>query len=101
VICNPDEIIIQGITRANKTFRPSDWGDRLCGILSTFGHDQKLVYAAYVRPVLINGTRCVAVNRHLKERDPVTFNYIMTFAKDNDLMVEDCLAMVAGQKTVS
>ena len=32
----PREVFIQGITRAGKTFRPSDWSERLAGALSSF-----------------------------------------------------------------
>jgi len=30
------EIFIQGLTLEGKTFRPSDWADRLCGVMSQF-----------------------------------------------------------------
>ncbi|MCC5397349.1 DUF3579 domain-containing protein, partial [Staphylococcus aureus] len=29
---NPRQFFIQGVTRDGKTFRPSDWADRLCGV---------------------------------------------------------------------
>ena len=42
MICNPYEIIIQGITSEGRTFRPSDWAERLSGILASFGSDKKM-----------------------------------------------------------
>ena len=30
------EVFIQGITQDGKIFRPSDWDDRLCGVMSPF-----------------------------------------------------------------
>ena len=30
------EVLIQGITRDGRTFRPSDWAERLAGVMSTF-----------------------------------------------------------------
>ena len=33
LVCNPYEIVIHGTTSKGKTFRPSDWAERLCGIL--------------------------------------------------------------------
>jgi hypothetical protein len=90
MICNPDEIVIQGITNDGKEFRPRDWAERQSGILSTFGYDQKLAYASYVRPMVLNGIRCVAVSRQLELIDTLTFNYILTFARDNDLRVAEC-----------
>ena len=36
MICNPYEIVIQGVTSEGRTFRPSDWAERLAGILASF-----------------------------------------------------------------
>ena len=41
---NPDEIVIYGTTSNGKTFRPSDWAERLCGILSSFDKGNRLSY---------------------------------------------------------
>ena len=32
----PLEVFIQGITHEGKTFRPSDWAERLAGVMSSF-----------------------------------------------------------------
>jgi hypothetical protein len=98
MICNPYEIIIQGITSNGREFRPSDWAERLSGILSTFGVDQKLSYAPFVRPMVHNNVRCVAVDRQLEKVDPRVFEFIMTFAKDNDLQVVDCRSLIQGNQ---
>lgn len=90
MICNPYEILIQGVTSGGRTFRPSDWAERLSGILSTFGHDRKMSYHAYVRPLTHNNISCVAVDTHLEQIDPNVFAFLMAFAKDNDLQVLDC-----------
>jgi hypothetical protein len=31
------QVFIQGITRGGRTFRPSDWAERLAGVMSQFG----------------------------------------------------------------
>ncbi len=93
MICNPYEILIQGITSEGKTFRPSDWAERLSGILSTFGHDRKIAYHAYVRPLTHNNVNCVAVDKHLEQIDPNVFAFLMSFAKDNDLQILDCMQL--------
>lgn len=90
MICNPYEVIIQGITRKGREFRPSDWAERLSGILSTFGTDQRLSYAPYVRPMVMENIRCVAVDKQLEKIDPRVFGFLMSFASDNDLRVVDC-----------
>jgi hypothetical protein len=48
----PDKLIIQGITRPGRAFRPSDWAERLCGVMSVFGPDEQLPYSEHVRPIM-------------------------------------------------
>lgn len=36
------EIVIQGVTEAGHAFRPSDWAERLCGMMSAFEEDRHL-----------------------------------------------------------
>ena len=33
---NSKELFIQGVTLDGKTFRPSDWAERLAGVMSRF-----------------------------------------------------------------
>ncbi len=91
------EIFIQGITRSGKAFRPSDWSDRLCGVMSQFrpggqkpgGH---LTYSPWCVPTVINGVKCVVVNAELRDTEPMAWDFVINFAKDNDLqMAEACL----------
>lgn len=90
MICNPYEVIIQGITSSGRTFRPSDWAERLSGILSSFALEKKMSYHPYVRPLMFENVRCVAVDRKLEKIDPRVWTFLMSFAKDNDLRVVDC-----------
>jgi hypothetical protein len=83
------EIIIRGVTSSGRTFRPSDWSDRLSGVLSTFGADHRMSYSPYVRPVTIDGVRCVVVDKKLQEIEPTAYNFLLSFARDNDLQVTD------------
>ncbi len=91
------EVFIQGITQDGKTFRPSDWADRLCGVMSPFrpGGPQPgshLTYSPWCIPTLINGVRCVVVNAELRELEPMAWDFAINFAKDNNLqMAEACL----------
>ena len=91
------EVFIQGITLDGKTFRPSDWADRLCGVMSPFrpGGPQPgshLTYSPWCIPNLINGVRCVVVNAELRDAEPMAWDFAMNFAKDNGLqMAEACL----------
>ena len=83
------EIIIEGLTRAGKPFRPSDWVDRMCSTYATFGADRKLRYSPYLKPRLLNGVRCLAVDMKLKEVNPEGFAQLMHFAEENQLNMKD------------
>lgn len=82
-----NKIIIQGLTRAGKPFRPSDWVDRMCSTFATFGEDKKLRYSPYLKPEVQNGVRCLVVNMRLKETNPEGFSQLMHFADENKLNV--------------
>ena len=79
------EIVIQGITESGHPFRPSDWAERLCGMMSVFGEDRHLSYSPYLKPIITAGVRCVVVDIKLEELDPSAFRFLLDFAKDNEL----------------
>ena len=81
------EIIIQGLTSSGKAFRPSDWAERLCGVFSTFGKDHRMNYSPYVRPLTIDNVKSVVVEKRFQEIDPRSYNFLLSFAKDNGLLV--------------
>ncbi len=94
----PTDFIIQGLTSAGRTFRPSDWADRLCGIMGRFqpdeaqGFDRHLRYCPYVTPALIEGVRSVLVDARLHELEPLAYLFLRDFARDNDLrIIEACV----------
>lgn len=90
-----DEFFILGVTSDGKQFRPSDWAERLCGVMSCFnpdgggGRNARLQYSPYVRPGMVNGVRAVVVNTKLRELEPLAYHFVFEFAKDNDLKVVD------------
>lgn len=83
------EIIIQSNTRAGKPFRPSDWVDRMCSTYATFGEDRKLRYSPYLKPKVMDGVRCLAVDLKLKDINPEGYEQLMHFADENQLNVVD------------
>lgn len=83
----PEEIIIQSLTREGKRFRPSDWVDRICSSYATFGEDRKLRYSPHLRPEMIDGIRCLAVDMQLKTANPEGFEELMEFARENQLNI--------------
>lgn len=84
---NTEEIIIQSLTREGKRFRPSDWVDRICSSYATFGEDRKLRYSPYLKPEMIDGIRCLAVDMQLKATNPEGFEELMQFAEENQLNI--------------
>lgn len=81
------DLVIKGITQSGQQFRPSDWSDRLCGVMSAFGADEQLRYSPLVTPALRDGLRCVIVRRQLAELEPRLFKFFLSFALDNDLQI--------------
>ena len=81
--------VIVGVTRAGKKFRPSDWADRLCGIMSAFGADHRMKYSPYVRPGSnASGDKTVFVDARLHDIEPLAYKFLINFANDNDLRME-------------
>lgn len=83
----PARIIIEGITRDGRKFRPSDWAERMCGALSTYGRDHRISYSPLLHPTTINGVSCIAVAPEMRENNPEMFSYLMDFANSNRLNV--------------
>ena len=81
------DLIIKGLTVSGQQFRPSDWSDRLCGVMSAFGADEQLRYSPLVTPALRDGLRCVIVRRELAELEPRLFRFFLSFAVDNELQI--------------
>lgn len=86
------ELFILGLTQEGKTFRPSDWAERLCGVLSPYrpgggygGAQAHLGYSPYCRPSLFNQQRCVIVDFRLRDLEPMAWDFALSFAKDNHL----------------
>jgi hypothetical protein len=82
-----NEFVIRGVTREGKAFRPSDWADRLCGVMAQFGADRRMQYSPYVRQVLSDGVPCVIVDARLEEFEPMAYRFLLNFARDNELDV--------------
>ncbi len=95
----PREIFIQGLTKQGRTFRPSDWAERLAGAMSSFrpggaamGRLAHIGYSPYCVPTSMGDIKCVVVNEALRDLEPMAWDFVMNFAKDNDLQVaEACL----------
>jgi hypothetical protein len=91
----PTEYFIQGITSKGKKFRPSDWSERLAGVMACFGPGARkgpnayMQYSLYVRPTMIGDLKCVILDSRLRDIEPMAFDFVLNFAKDNDLVVTE------------
>ena len=86
------KVFILGLTQSGRPFRPSDWAERLAGVMSQFrpGGPQPgshLGYSPWCIPTSVHGTRCVVVHHDLRDYDVMAWDFCMNFAKDNDLQV--------------
>ncbi|CAH2772857.1 MAG: PhnO-related protein [uncultured Paraburkholderia sp.] len=84
--------VIKGITHAQKTFRLGDWPERLTGVITLFvGERRPGIHIACTRlamPVVDTGTKCLFVSEELRAVCADAFDFVMRFARDNDLPVE-------------
>lgn len=95
------DLVIWGMTVAGRPFRPSDWAERLAGLVSVFGDDQRLAYSPLVCPVAIEGVRAVVVGRELAALEPRLFAFLAGFARDNELQVAQVAGALAAPTALS
>lgn len=81
------KIVIEGITEQGKTFRPSDWAERMSGTMASF-KDSRIHYSPLLQPSINNeGYKCVLLDPELKNSSPQVYQAIMEFAKKNNLKI--------------
>jgi Protein of unknown function (DUF3579) len=90
----PRTLFIQGVTRDGKPFRPSDWAERLAGAMSSFrpagsagGIAAFIGYSPYCVPRVVDGVKAVLVDSALRDVEPMAWDFVMSFARDNNLVV--------------
>ncbi|MDO5691511.1 MAG: DUF3579 domain-containing protein [Pseudomonadota bacterium] len=100
-----DQVFIRGITRDGRVFRPSDWAERLAGVMAQFRpggaarQGAHIAYSPWCVPTTLEGAKCVVVSRALRVHEPMAWDFVMDFAKDNELQViEACVLPEAPAK---
>lgn len=83
-----ESFVIVGTTLEGRTFRPSDWAERLCGVMSVFGAKSRMAYSPYVQPGNLAGAKCVFVDCRIRDIEPMAYGFLVNFAKDNHLQVD-------------
>lgn len=81
--------VIRGVTEEGKKLRPSDWIERISSTLASFGTDQRLQYSNAVAPCMIDGEKCLVVARNLHDINPAAYDFVMGFAKSNQLCIRE------------
>jgi Protein of unknown function (DUF3579) len=81
---------ILGVTQAGQAFRPSDWAERLCGIMAQFQPPgvlaNHLAYSPYVMPNQTkDGTKSVDVDGAISLVEPLAYKFLLNFVRDNQL----------------
>ena len=79
------KVIIQGITQDGNKFRPSDWAERLCGAVATYGPGRRIIFHPNVKLATNEGVKCVVIDASLEEDDEMLFEFLTDFAKENNL----------------
>ncbi|HLP80399.1 MAG TPA: DUF3579 domain-containing protein [Nitrosomonas sp.] len=82
-----EEWLILGITPEGRTFRPSDWVERLCGTLAHYDQTGRWVYSDYAQPVIHEGQMGIRLQTALQNINPITYQFMMDFALNNRLIM--------------
>ncbi len=89
-------LIIHGKTLEGQRFRPSDWAERLAGVLSQFrpagSIANPLSYSPYAMPRTLNGLPCVMIDHRLRQLEPLAWKFACDFADSNRLQTTDTAA---------
>jgi hypothetical protein len=99
---SPCELIIKGVTRGGDPFRPSDWAERLCGVLAAYRpgfvatRGPVFGYSPYVQPTMVGGIRSVIVDPRLHALEPRAWDFVVGFASDNDLVTMNAADLLAA-----
>jgi uncharacterized protein DUF3579 len=84
-----EKILLRGVTKSGNKFRPSDWAERLYYALATYSPTGRLVFNPLVNLKQGEKYKCFVINPELKKKDRMTYDFLVDFAKSNELEVTD------------
>jgi hypothetical protein len=87
-----EPFLIVGATSSGRAFRPSDWAERLAGVMAGFqppgtGPGSHLHYSPYAVPGVFGTVKCVRVDPAIATVEPMALAFLLNFARDNDLQL--------------
>lgn len=91
------KFIIEGVTEDGRKFRPSDWIDRISSLMASYGASHRLVYSDLMHPELYQGQKCLIIDTELEIKNPGMFEYVMNFAKSNNLKMTKVCEVVESK----
>ncbi len=84
-------MIIKGMTRHGRIFRPSDWAQRLAEVTAVnCGYclgKQKHRTSPYVKATFVDSVPSIWISPLLSEIDPPVYDFVMRFGSDNELQI--------------
>ena len=83
-----EKVIIRGLTQDGGKFRPSDWAERLCGAVATYGPGRRIIFHPNVQLASIDGVKCVVIDAELEQSDEMLFEFLIDFAEENNLQTD-------------
>lgn len=97
------ELFILGINAQGKRFRPSDWAERLAGVMCQFrpggaSPGSHIQYSPWCYPTTVGGVKCVIVSADLREAEPMAWDFVINFARDNDLQINEACTLPDAPK---
>ncbi len=84
-----ESFVIQGLTNQGRVFRPSNWAERLQCCMTTFGPQRKQEYSPHIHISFQRGVKSLVVEQSLWEANPDGYEFLISFAEDNNLKVLD------------
>ena len=85
------QILILGRTEQGRAFRPSDWAERLAGVMGQFrpgaaAAGRQFGYSPWCSPGSHGDIKCVTAHKDLRDHEPMAWDFLRNFAKDNGLL---------------
>jgi hypothetical protein len=105
----PTQFYIFGRTTYGKKFRPSDWAERFCGVLSSYRpkneglknlNSRGLNFSPLAHPQNCNGEKVVLINREIEKIEPLAWKFVISFINDNKLIFEEKQLKTNGTNSI-
>ena len=87
MISTSEELLVLGVTTENRPFRPSDWTERICGVIANYDSKGRWAYSELAQPVMHEGRVGVKIKTALAEMNPNAYQFIIGFAQNNHLRI--------------